>query len=194
MVLVLVMLDFGIGNYQEHLIETRREAKANLEKMAWFYVRADLEKVIYTPKGGYQITLWMENLFPEYDLFLMIPTVRIFLQVGTQWQEVPAQEATVDPHLQEGRVINLKDRITVDWVIADNDMKVDYFELLEGYMHVQIHNKMFISPEAEPKEHLVERNDYYYIHLKPIDTKDETLRQLHQFPGPVPIFIPMPPH
>jgi hypothetical protein len=48
--------------------------------------------------------------------------------------------------------------------------------------------------EAEPAEHIVERNDYYYIHLKPITTDDNQLRQLHNFPREVPVFIPMPPH
>ncbi len=193
-VIVLIAFDLGIGVYQQRIIAARQEAKAKLEKMAWFYVRADLDKVVYTPDGRYKITVWMENLFPEYDIFLMIPQLRIFIQVGTQWQEVPAVEATDDPNLPEGHVINLKDRVTVDWIIEDKDLEVDYFELLEGYMHVQIHNSMFISPEVEPTEHIVERNDYYYIHLKPIDTDDKTLRQLHHFPGAIPIFIPMPPH
>ena len=193
-VVLLTAVDFIVGAYQAHILAARQAAKAQLEKMAWFYVRADLDKVVYTADGRYKITLWIENLFPEYDIFLMLPQVRVFIQVGTQWQEVAATEATTDPRFKQGTVINLKDKITVDWIVNPQDLQVDYFELLEGYMHVQIHNNMFISTEAEPTEHIVERNDYYYIHLKPITADDNQLRQLHNFPGEVPIFIPMPPH
>jgi hypothetical protein len=193
-IILLIAFDFIVGTYQAHILATRQAAQAQLEKKAWFYVRADLDQVVYTTDGDYKITLWLENLFPEYDIFLMIPPVRIFIQVGTQWQEVAATEATTDLHFQQGTVINLKDKITVDWIVKHPDLQVDYFELLQGYMHIQIHNNMFISTEAEPAEHIVERNDYYYIHLKPITTDDNQLRQLHNFPGEVPVFIPMPPH
>ena len=72
---------------------------------------------------------------------------------------------------------------------------LDYFELLEGFMHVQVQNAMFVSPEAEPKEHIIERNDFYYVHLKPIGADEARLAKLHRFPGKgIPIFIPMPPH
>ena len=193
-VILLITFDFIIGAYQAHILSARQEAQAQLEKKAWFYVRADLDKVVYTTDGRYQITLWIENLFPEYDIFLMLPQVRVFIQVGSQWQEVSATEATADPHLKQGTVINLKEKVSVDWIVKPQDLPVDYFELLEGYMHIQIHNNLFISTEAEPTEHIIERNDYYYIHLKPIDTDDYQLRQLHNFPGEVPVFIPMPPH
>jgi hypothetical protein len=192
--LLLIALDFMIGAYQAHILAVRQEVQAQLEKKAWFYVRADLDKVVYTSDGRYQITLWIENLFPEYDIFVMLPQVRVFIQVGSQWQEIAATEATTDPHLKQGTVINLKQKVTVDWIVKPQDLPVDYFELLKGYMHIQIHNNLFVSTEAEPTEHIIERNDYYYIHLKPINANDNQIRQFHHFPGEVPVFIPMPPH
>lgn len=189
---VVVAVDFSIGLYQKRILEERAARQAQLEKMAAFHLRADLADVSYTPDGKYKVRLWMENLFPEHDMYLMIPTVNGYIQIGSLWQEVPTFEATRDPALRHGRVILLKERVYVDWVL---DIQTrNYFELLEGYMHVRIDNDMFISPEPEPKESIAERLDNYYIHLKPFGADDRRLRALHNFPGEVPIFIPMPPH
>lgn len=196
-VAVLLVAAFGIadylvGLYQDRILAEQRERRAKIEKMAWFYLRADVADVSYTPDGKYKVTIWMENVFPEYELYLMMPTVRTFIQVGPQWHEVKTVEATRDPRLKEGTVVNLKDRITVDWIV-DIQTK-DYFELLPGYMHIQFQNTMFVSPEAEPKEGIVERNDFYYVHLKPIGADDEYLKRVNHFPQDAPIFVPMPPH
>jgi hypothetical protein len=190
----LVLIDSLVGRQQERILEERKEAQARLEKMAWFYLRADVDDITYTPDGKYKVTLWIENVFPEYDFYLMVPTVRGFIQVGPQWQEVKTVEAIPDRGLRAGTVVNLKEKIRVSWVL-DIETK-DYFELLPGYMHVQIHNAMFVSPQAEPREgeNIVERNDYYYVHLKPIGADDEYLKRINHFPAGTPVFIPMPPH
>jgi hypothetical protein len=190
----LVLIDSLVGRHQERILEERKEAQARLEKMARFYLRADVDDITLTPDNKYKVTVWIENVFPEYDFYLMVPTLRGFIQVGPQWQEVKTVEATTDPGLREGTVVNLKDKIKVSWVI-DIQTK-DYFELLPGYMHVQVNNNMFVSPQAEPEEgeSIVERNDYYYVHLKPIGADDEYIRRVNNFPAGAPLYIPMPPH
>ena len=57
-------------------------------------------------------------------------------------------------------------------------------------MHLQIHSQMLVSPELEPQEHVAERNDVIYIHLKPIGSDDNFLRIINGFPREAPIFIP----
>lgn len=190
---LLMGVDRLVGTRQAQVLEDKATTKMSLEKMAWYYLRADILDVAYTADGRYRFTVWMENVFPEHDLYVMMPTPRIFVQVGPQWSEVPAFEATANPALSQGTVVSLKDKLTVNWIM-EVPPGLDYFELLEGYMHVQLQNTMLISPEAEPKEHIVERNDYYYVHLKPIGADDDYLSKVHHFPGKIPIYIPMPPH
>lgn len=69
-----------------------------------------------------------------------------------------------------------------------------YAELLPYYMHVRISNDMLISPSDQPKTDLVERNDNYYVYLKPHNTDDATILKKMKFPGKPPVWIPMPPH
>ncbi len=188
---VLVGIDALVGHYQRQAIEQQKQQRAKLERMAYYSLRADVQDVAHTPDGKYRVTLWMENVFPEHDLYFMLPSVRAFVQVGSQWKEVPAKEVP-STHLTEGTVINLKERITTDRLV---EIRVpDYAQLIPGYIHVQINNVMFMSPEAEPKEDIVERSDSYYVYLKPFGADDRVLRKLNQFPGEVPMWIPMPPH
>jgi hypothetical protein len=189
---VLLATDLMTGYYQEHLVEQRRERLKQLQRMAWFHLRADVSDVAYTPEGKYQLTVWLENVFPERDFFVMAPSIRAFIQIGPRWVEVPAKEIAEDRLLSSGTVVNLKEKIyagTVFEIAMDN-----YFELLPGFMHVKFDNTMFVSPDAEPKEDIIERADTYYIHLRPINADDAQLRRLNQFPGPVPRWIGMPPH
>lgn len=85
-----------------------------------------MDKVAYTPHQQYQITLWIENLFPEREVFVMLPTVQGAVQVGPQWQAVETFEATTDQRLMAGSVIKLDHRVTVDWIMAITTP--DYFQ------------------------------------------------------------------
>ncbi|NJO15764.1 MAG: hypothetical protein HC877_08460 [Thioploca sp.] len=187
-VLVVVTIDICVGNYQSRLLAAKRAAQAEIERMAWFYVRTDVDKITYTADNRYQLTLWIENLFPEREVFVMMPLVQGAVQVGPQWQEVKTTEATRDSRLTAGSVIPLTGRITVDWLMEITTP--NYFQAFPGYMHLQIHSQMLVSPELEPQEHVAERNDVIYIHLKPIGSDDNSLRIINGFPREAPIFIP----
>ena len=41
---------------------------------------------------------------------------------------------------------------------------------------------------------LVDRSDNYYVYLKPHDAVDSEIQKKLKFPGPPPVWIPMPPH
>lgn len=186
----LPLADHFAGRYQAQLIEARKEARARLEKMGWYYLRADIADVRYTEDGRYRLSVWMENVFPEHDFFVMMPAMRVFVQVGPQWREVPVSEPP--QRYAEGSVVNLKEKIVIERVF-EVSLK-DYFELLPGYMHVLINNVMFLSDDAEPKHDIVERSDNYYLHLRPANANDDDLRRRNNFPGEVPLFVTMPPH
>lgn len=187
-----ILADRMVGQHQRSVIDARRAAKEKLERMVMQYLRADVVDVQYTPEGKYRVTIYMENVYPEFDMFAMIPPVRVFAQSGPQWKEV---ESTDPPgaRLSAGTVVNLKERITFDriFVIPPGG---DFFELLPGFFHVQFLSPMLVSPVAEPKEDIAERTDTYYIHLRPVGADLAAIRRQHQFPGDIPIYIPMPPH
>lgn len=183
--------DYLVGRYQQHQIERSKEKRKQLEKMAFYYLRADVDNVKYTPDNRYHVSVWMENAFPEHDLYVMLPTLRTFIQVGPRWKEVPSTEPG-GAQWSEGTVVKLQGKVTAERV-ADIREK-DYFELLPGYMHIRFENVMYIAAEPEPKDDVFERSDVYYIHLRPVGADDERLRRLNSFPGAVPIYIGMPPH
>ncbi len=67
-------------------------------------------------------------------------------------------------------------------------------ELIPGYMHVRIENDMLISRSSEPKDNIVERDNRFYVYLKPQGADDDAIRRRSNVSGTPPIFIPMPPH
>lgn len=189
----LAALDVAVGYYQRAQLEARKERQKQMQKMAWYELRADMEDVTYTGDGKYRMKIWLENVFPEHDFYVMTPAIRAFVQVGPRWVEVPVKESAESGLLPEGTVVNLKERRYAGRIF-EIPPNTDHFELLPGYMHVKFDNTMYVSPNAQPKDDLAERTDNYYIHLRPIGADDEWLRRLNQFPGPVPVWIGMPPH
>lgn len=189
---LLAALDVAVGHYQRAQLEARKERQKQTQKMAWYELRADMEDVTYTADGKYRMKIWLENVFPEHDYYVTAPALRAFVQVGPGWVEVPTGESGEAELLGEGTVVNLKKR-TFAGRVFEIPM-IDYFELLPGYMHVKFDNTMYVSRDAQPKDDLVERTDSYYIHLRPVGADDNKLKALNQFPGPVPVWIGMPPH
>ncbi len=190
----LTMLDWGLGAYQASLVEAREQRMEELQRMAWRHLRADLDKITMEPDGRYRVTIWMENLYPENEMYFMVPSVRGYLQVGPRWVEVPVEAAEDGNSRVPGSVVNLSDRIHLDVMLEADDYD-EYYEMLEGYMHIRFDNTMYLSPEAEPEDDIVERTDWYYVHLRPRDADVEALARKHRFGGSgAPLFISMPPH
>ncbi|MFO1217015.1 MAG: hypothetical protein U1E89_01390 [Burkholderiaceae bacterium] len=189
---VLVAADIGVGRWQERAAEARKLRRQQVERLAWYELRADVAQVDYGEGGGYRMTVWMENVFPEHDFYVMAPAIRAFVQVGPRWVELPVKELRAPDLLASGAVVNLKDKRHAGVVFDVTEP--EFFDLLPGYMHMRFDNTLFVSPEAQPKDDIVERQDTYYIHLRPRDADDERLRRLNRFAGPVPLWIGMPPH
>lgn len=116
----------------------------------------------YTKDGKYRIKVKFENALDYKDLYIMLPSLNAFVQVGTLWREVPVFN---DPDSNKsGTVIRLMSKETIS-EIADINVK-DYTELM-GYMHVKVTDTVFVAFESEPKEHIIEKKREYFIYLKP---------------------------
>lgn len=193
MLLGAILADQFVGLWQHKMIDEKLAQHSKLERMVLHYLRADIVDVAHTPDGRYRVTLYMENVYPEYDMYVMVPQIRVFAQSGPMWREVPVREPS-DTRWRAGSVVHLKERITFERVF-DVPKDGDWYELLPGFFHVRFENTMLVSPLAQPKDDLVERSDNYYIHLLPAGANIDEVRKRNQFPnGVVPSYLPMPPH
>lgn len=188
-VLSALLTDYGTALYQQSRATERKAAKQQLQEVALYLMRADIEDVARGPDGGYLLTLYAQNLEPEKGLFVLAPEVRAFVQVGLQWQEIPLQPADD----QEGSVVRVSAEKHPFRFRFTPDVKT-FEQILPGYMHVRFSNAMLVSRSAEPRGDLVERLDDYYIYLKPSDADDAAILSKTKFPGKPPLWIPMPPH
>lgn len=189
----LYLGDQGLARWQQHQIAQRKLARDKLDRMVLHYLRADVLDVAQTPEGNYRVTIFIENVYPEYDMYVLLPQVRTSAQVGPMWQEVPTSDPGTNT-LRSGTVIKLTQRITFDRIFELPKDK-EYFELLPGFYHVKFDNVMLVSPVPEPKEEIAERADNYFIHLLPVGADLDDIRRRNQFPGgKVPVYLPMPPH
>jgi hypothetical protein len=183
--------DYLVGRYQEYQLQKKRDHRKKLERIAWFHIRADFDRVAYTDDGKYRVTTWIENAFPENPAYVMMPTLRTYIQVGPQWKEVAGTEPK-ENRWTEGTVVRLDGKVEAERIFDIRER--GYFELLPGYMHIRFDNVMYIADDPEPKDEVIERSSVYYIHLRPIGADDAKLGALNSFPGRVPVFISMPPH
>jgi len=181
--------DQGIGWYQNNRLEQKRLAALKLQHAAFAGLFVDLVKVAYEPdQKSYRLTMSMTNLEPEQPLYVMLSPVRVFEQSGLVWKEVPARA----PSGRGSGVVKL----TVPYIyeaIFEPNIK-DWTELMPGYMHIRFENNRLISRRSEPDDDIVERNDRYYVYLKPHGADDEAIRKRMKYPGEPPVYIPMPPH
>jgi ABC-type lipoprotein export system ATPase subunit len=180
--------NWAIAYYQDHILEAKADAQSALEDLAMNDLRADLKGIEFGPGNSYEITVYLKNTKPTEPIYVMSPTVRAFVQLGTNWQEVPIKQA--DSVVQQ--VQKISGTQLYHYVIEPN--VPGFTELLPFYMHVRISNDMLVSPSSQPKDDLIERNDNYYVYLKPHNTDDKKILSKMKFPGAPPVWIPMPPH
>ncbi|HEY9732665.1 MAG TPA: ABC transporter ATP-binding protein [Drouetiella sp.] len=187
-VLIVWVLNFGIAFYEKCDLEAKENQRIELEDLAMRTLRADVKDVTVGPGKSYIVTIYLNNTENGKPMYVMAPAVRGFVQVGTNWLEVPMKP--IDSSMPK-----------VLKIVGDQQYKYsiepdvpNFTQLLPFYMHVRISNDMIVSPTEQPKTELVERNDNYYIYLKPHDAVDSEILKKLKFPGNPPIWIPMPPH
>lgn len=178
----------AMARYQRHQVATRRARLAALEELATSTLRSDIADITSLGDHRYGVTIYLENTKAEPPIYVMAPSVQAFVQVGAGWREAPltpVAEATAS-------VLKVTGRQLYNFVLETNVEK--FTELLPHYMHVRFTNNMLVSPESAPKDELFERNDNYFVYLKPDNVDDATILKDVRFPSAPPLWIWMPPH
>ena len=182
-------VDGGIGWYQTRLLEQQKQERLQLENAAFTSLYVELRRITYESDGeSYRLTLTMQNIDPERPLYVMLNPVRIFIQSGLVWKEVPSSPA---PGTTWG-VVKVSDSFSYDVIFKAN--VENWAELIPGYMHVRVEDDMLISQSAEPVDDIVGRRNPFYVYLKPHDSDDGAIKMRSKMQGKPPVFIPMPPH
>lgn len=188
--LALFLLDYYVGYQQNKLLAEKAAQKKKIEQLAWYSLRGEVKEVSYVGHR-YRIVLKFENAFPEEEMYIMVPQVRCLVQVGTFWKEVPVHD------LESGKpdtgVIKLEGVRLIEKLIEVPFR--NYEEVLPGYMHVRLNTVSFVSSNAVSKDDIVEKNEDFYIYLRPYYADLTKMAKNYTFThNEVPIFIPMPPH
>jgi putative ABC transport system ATP-binding protein/macrolide transport system ATP-binding/permease protein/lipoprotein-releasing system ATP-binding protein len=183
-------IDYATGRWQRQALTAKQAERKQSQELALQQLRAELADVTYRPDGGYEAGIALENFDPGKPVYVLGPSVRVFVQVNRGWQEVPA--GAVGFADRDVRPVTNREVLRVAFR-ADLDR---YDELLDGYMHVRITNVMVVGGSAEPAEDLFERTDDYYAYLKAQKVSEDEVRRRNGWNegALVPLWMGMPPH
>lgn len=188
-IIVGLMINSAIRNIEVSALEAKTAERLALETLATGGLRADIKDVRANVDNTFVVTIYLRNTTePTQPIYMMAPAVRGFVQTGSSWQEVPLKPV----EKLSSKVLKIDGYQTFQYTLTP-DIK-DFAQLIPYYMHVRISNDMLISPNPQPKSELVERNDNYYIYLKPHNADNKAILTKLKFPGDPPVWIPMPPH
>jgi hypothetical protein len=183
------LADFGVGWLQQRALAARDQAELALRNAALGGLYVELTRIAYEPDAkSYRATMKMQRVNSAGPLYVMLNAARVFIQTGLTWQEAPSRA----PAGASWGVVKL-DGAHEYSVVFRADL-ADWSQLIPGYMHVLVQSDMLISDTSEPKDNLVERNNRFYVYLKPQGADDAWIKNQSNFAGDPPIFIPMPPH
>ncbi|QBR71019.1 ABC transporter ATP-binding protein [Beijerinckiaceae bacterium] len=179
--------NYGLARYQRHQAWVRKERLDALEELATSTLKSEIASVTSLGERRYEVTIYLENA-SDKPIYVMAPNIQAFIQVGSDWQELPLTPAAE----AMASVLKITGKQLYRYVL---DARVDKFtQLLPHYMHVRFTNNMLISPESTPRDALFQRNDSYFIYLKPDNVDDATITKDVRFADRPPLWIWMPPH
>jgi putative ABC transport system ATP-binding protein/macrolide transport system ATP-binding/permease protein/lipoprotein-releasing system ATP-binding protein len=190
MMCALWAIDYLTAHFQQQAIAEGRAERKKSQELALQQLRADLEDVIYRPDGDYEVRVYLQNFDAHKPFYVLGPSVRIFVQLDRNWQEVSSRP--VD--FSERSVREVTDKEIFRFAFRADLARYD--ELLKGYMHVRISNVMIVSENAEPAQDIFQRTDDYYVYLKPQTVAEDAVRQRNGWKknALVPRWIGMPAH
>ncbi len=172
----LISLDYYVGYRQTILLEERAAQRKKIERLAYYLERTTVEDISYTGNGNqYKMRLRYENVRPEEEMWIMINTIKVFVQVGTLWRELSVN----DMRMKRGdySVERLNDPLTMT-VFFDMQYK-NYMELMHGYMHMKIGSLSYISAEAVAKEDIIEKYEDVFLYLSTLKKQGRIKTLLH---------------
>jgi putative ABC transport system ATP-binding protein/macrolide transport system ATP-binding/permease protein/lipoprotein-releasing system ATP-binding protein len=177
------------ARHQRQTLDAKIAMRRAAEDLALQQLRADVEDLKVLPDDTYEASVYLQNFSPQKRLFVLGPTLRVFVQVERVWQQV-ATSGTTETGVRQ--VSSDKQLVPIRFRLAPEH----FDELLKGYMHVRIHNTMVVSDRADPPEDVFERTDDYYIYLRPAAFSEEAVRKRNGWAegSIVPLWIPMPAH
>lgn len=183
------LADYAFSWWQRRALMVQQQADLALRAAAGQGLYVEMVRVAYAPDGAsYRATFAMRNLNPAEPLYVMLSPVRVFVQEGLAWREVP----TTAPEGTRWGVTKLDGGAKYDASFTAD--VPDWSELIPGYMHMRIESDMLISRRAEPQDDIAARANRFYVYLKPQGADDAEIQARSHFPGTPPVFIPMPPH
>jgi len=159
--LLFAAADWGVGRWQQELVKARKDYRARLDRLAFHAVRTGIEDIRHQDDQRYRVRFIVQNAFDE-PIFVMMPAVEAFIQIGPQWSGVPMDERP--DSAMEGSVVRLTGEKTTDRYMTIES--TDYTESLPGYIHVKMTLEMIVSPEQNPQEEVGERKEDLYVYLK----------------------------
>ena len=184
----ILALNLAVAAAQQRGAARQQSARDELRRAALQQLRADVESVAPDGADGYRVTLSMDNLDPQRALFVLGPAVRVFIQAGGGWKEVPSR-------LADGAAATVTDVAGRHlFTITFTPDVTTFEEQLAGYYHVRIGNVMLVSRSREARDDVFERADAYYVYVKPRGADDAELRRRNGWSGTPPVWIPMPAH
>lgn len=181
-------INWAAEKYEADVIEAKAQQRLALEELGMQGLRADVKSVEFGSGKTYVVTIYLRNTRGDDPLYVMSPTFRTFVQVATSWLEIPTKPIKTG----SGQVLKITGTQLLTYEIEPD--VPNFTQLLPYYMHVRFTNDMLISPRSQPKDDLIERNDSYYVYLKPHDADDKAILSKMKFPEKPPVWIPMPPH
>jgi ABC-type lipoprotein export system ATPase subunit len=189
LVFLLVMItNAGVERYQRKQVKARQERLTALEELATSTLRSDVDSITSLGDNRYEVTIYLENTRSDPPIYVLSPSVQAFVQVGTDWREAPLAPIAD----ASASVLKVTGRQLYRFTLEARFEK--FAQLLPHYMHVRFTNNMLVSPASTPTDELFQRNDNYFVYLKPDNVDDATILKDVRFPGPPPLWIWMPPH
>jgi putative ABC transport system ATP-binding protein/macrolide transport system ATP-binding/permease protein/lipoprotein-releasing system ATP-binding protein len=187
---VLYGLDYVTAKFQRQAIAEKRVERKKSQELALQQLRADVEEVGYGPQGDYVVGIFLQRLDGKKPVYVLGPSVRVFVQSKGTWQEVPAE--TVGFAENKVRSVAGKEIFRIAFRVNLDR----YDELLKGYMHVRFTNVMVVGERSDSTEDLFERTDDYYVYLRPQKVSEDEVRQRNGWKkgAHVPLWMGMPPH
>ncbi len=186
----VVAVDYFVGYRQNTFLREKAALQKKLQRMAYYVLQSNIKDMTYSGER-YKMTLSYEKApFQKEDIYVMTPAIRVFVQVGTLWKEVPLHDVTAK---SDAEVIRLDKPLVIEKLI-EVPFK-NYEEVLPGFMHVRINSVSYVASDTISTEDIAEKNEDFFIYLKPYYADDKAMANKFKFENNViPVWIPMPPH
>lgn len=195
-ILIIIGVDFYVGEKQEAIIKEKEEKINRLEKQAFYMLSAEIRNIKETDdiesSEAYEALLRIDNVADE-PVYISHPYVKAFVQTGKiSWTEVPIIDKTGDKKEQMYKIDEEDQLVFRKMVTISRELPYNEY-LIRKYMHVKFYIIMYVLPESGFKEgEVVERRSSTHVYLKPYYVSKEEIRKVIDFGNtPVPTYMPI---